>query len=216
MTDRTSAPGSGAADGRRLPLHQRAIEIDAYDDGDRLTVVARLRDVRPWAADAGRAVVHDMQLELTVSVADLVITSASATMHAFPHAECPGIEAAFSGLVGLSVARGYTRAVSERFVGVTGCSHLEHLARAIGPAVVQAVASGFAMAHRDGAVAPPERRPSGTPWLRNTCHVWAEGGVGEQKVALGAIPIDREEYPVPSLEVLRRRQAAVADDMPRP
>lgn len=184
------------------------MEIEAFDEGDEIGVVGRLRDVRPWAEDTGREVVHDMELDLTVRRSDLVITSAAARMNSFPHAECPGIEAAFGGLVGLSIGRGYTKAVSERFVGVAGCSHIEHLARAVGPAVVQAVASGYSAQLRDGVLPPPERRRGGAPWLRNTCHIWAEGGIGEQKIALGGFPSDRTEYPVPPLEVLRRRSAS--------
>ena len=39
---------------------------------------------------------------------DLTILGTYAVMHTFPHTECPGIESAFAGLVGLSVVRGYT------------------------------------------------------------------------------------------------------------
>ena len=67
-------------------------------------------------------------------------------MHAFPHTECPTIETAFAGLVGLSVARGYTREVQARFGGPRGCTHLEHLARSLGPVVIQAVTSRRALA----------------------------------------------------------------------
>jgi len=188
------------------------VEVEAFDEGEEIGVVARLRDLRPSAEGIGREVVHDMQLDLTVRRSDLVITSAAATMHAFPHAECPRIEAAFGGLVGLSIGRGYTKAVSERFVGVAGCSHIEHLARVVGPAVVQAVASGITAQLR--VLPPTERPPGGAPWLRNTCHIWAEGGVGEQKLALGGFPSDRTEYPVPPLEVLRKRRASAAEATP--
>ena len=44
--------------------------------------------------------VHDMELRVTVRVADMTITEADAVMHTFPHAECPGIVEAFAGLAG--------------------------------------------------------------------------------------------------------------------
>ena len=47
--------------------------------------------------------------------ADLMIVDAVAEMKTFPHAECTEIESKFSELIGLSVARGYTSAVQERF-----------------------------------------------------------------------------------------------------
>ena len=61
--------------------------------------------------------VHDMELRVVVGLDDLCVTEAQAEMHTFPHTECPGIAPAFAGLVGLSVARGYTCQVQSRFGG---------------------------------------------------------------------------------------------------
>jgi hypothetical protein len=201
-----------AVDPAVVPLHRRTLEFDVFDSGDSVRVAGRLKDLRPWAEDQGRMVVHDMELDLEVRRSDLVILAAQATMHTFPHAECTDIENAFAGLVGVSIGRGYTKAVTDRFVGVLGCSHLEHLARSLGPAVIQAVASGYSKQYADGILSPPSSRPTGAPWLKNTCHIWAEGGIGEQKVALGGFPSDREEYPVPPLEVLVRRRETRRQD----
>jgi hypothetical protein len=66
------------------------------------------------------------------------------------------------------IARGYTKAISGRFVGVLGCSHLEHLARALGPAVIQAVASAYSKQFADGVLPPPTSRPRSAPWLKDT------------------------------------------------
>ena len=122
-------------------------------------MVGRLRDTRPWAEDgAAVATVHDMELRVTVRNDDLVITEAEAAMHTFPHTECPGIVAAFAGLVGLSVARGYTREVQSRFGGPRGCTHLEQLARSLGPVVVQAVTSRRALAVSRGEADGPHLR----------------------------------------------------------
>lgn len=45
---------------------------------------------------------------------------------------------------------------------------------------------------------------NGLSWLTNTCHLWAEDGIGLQKVASGWRP-GKAEYPAPSLvEILRR------------
>ncbi len=162
----------------------------------------RLEDVRPWA-DGERSVslVHDMSLSVTVRVEDMTITQAAADMRVFPHAECPAILEAFEGLVGLGVARGYTRAVQERFGGPQGCSHLEHLARSLGPVVVQAVTSRRARALRRGET-PDLLSGAATPWARDTCHVWAEGGVAEQKLAAGWRP-GIGPYPAQPVEVIR-------------
>ena len=188
-----------------MPVHRRTIEFEAYDEGDALSVTGRLRDERPWAADTDRVEhVHDMDLPSLVRKDDLTITEATATMARFPHAECPSITDAFDDLVGLCISRGYTRAVQERFGGARGCTHLEQLARTVGPVVIQAMTSNRARdrdwQHLDAA---PSARPTLFP--RNTCHIWADGGVAEQKLAAGWRPGERAGYPAPPVEVFLRR-----------
>jgi hypothetical protein len=188
-------------------VHRRTIEFEAYDGGDSLSVTGRLRDERPWAEGSDRVEhVHDMDLALTIRKDDLTITAATATMARFPHNECPSITDAFGQLVGLNIGRGYTRAVQERFGGVKGCTHLEQLARTIGPVVIQAMTSIRARdrdwQHLDAA---PSARPTLFP--RNTCHIWAEGGIAEQKLAAGWRPGERAGYPAPPVEVFLRRGA---------
>ena len=193
----------GAPDaGSDVPLHRRSIVYEAFEEGEDLRVRGQLEDVRPWA-DGERSVslVHDMSLSVTVRVEDMTITRATAEMRVFPHAECPAVLEAFEGLVGLGVARGYTRAVQERFGGPLGCSHLEHLARSLGPVVVQAVTSRRARALGRGET-PDLLSGAATPWARDTCHVWAEGGVAEQKLAAGWRP-GIGSYPAQPVEVIR-------------
>jgi Protein of unknown function (DUF2889) len=199
MNDRSPVEDAAVA------LHRRSIVYEAFDEGEDLRVRARLEDVRPWA-DGERSVslVHDMSLSVTVRVADMTITGATAEMYTFPHAECPAILEAFEGLVGLSVARGYTREVQRRFGGPNGCSHLEHLARSLGPVVVQAVTSRRARALGRGET-PDLLSGAATPWARDTCHVWAEGGVAEQKLAAGWRP-GVGPYPALPVEVIRRAE----------
>lgn len=196
-----------AGDQEAEPVHRRTIEIDAFEEEDTYRVVGRLRDERPWAAAVGQVqYLHDMVLDVEVARTSMTIVAARATMHRFPHSECPGIEDAFGGLVGLNVARGYNREVQARFGRALGCSHLEFLARAIGPVVVQAMTSAGARSgyHPRAEGAGREVVASATRWLADTCHVWAVGGVGEQKLALGWRP-GVDGYPSPTLVELRRR-----------
>jgi hypothetical protein len=193
-----------------VALHRRTIEYEAYDVGDDVAVVGRLRDVRPWAEAYGAVErVHDMELRVTVRVDDLTITAAEAVMHTFPHAECPSIQPAFRGLVGLSVARGYTREVQQRFAGVRGCTHLEQVARSMGPFVIQAVTSRRALARARGDI-EHIFDGGGTPLPSNTCHVWAEGGVAEQKLASGWQP-GTGPYPSPAVATFVAARQAAAD-----
>ena len=188
-----------------VPVHRRSIEYEAFEVDGALTIVGKLQDSRPWAQapDVGR--VHDMELRVTVRMSDFTITDAEAVMRTFPHAECPSIVEAFRGMVGLSVARGYTRAVQERFGGVSGCTHLEHLARSLRPVVIQAATSCMARSRFDGQRARGDGDTGTSPVaIRNSCHVWAEGGIAEQKLALGWQP-GRDTYPAPALVHFARR-----------
>ncbi len=188
-----------------VPVHRRSIEYEAFEDDGALTVVGKLRDSRPWAQSPDIERIHDMELRVTVRLADFTITDADAVMRTFPHFECPAIVEAFRGLVGLSVARGYTRAVQERFAGVSGCTHMEHLARSLGPVVIQAATSTMARSRTGGRTELSHADTGTSPLaIRNSCHIWAEDGIAEQKLALGWQP-GRDDYPAPALVHFARR-----------
>lgn len=194
MSEPVSPPGP------EVPIHIRSIEYQAFDGGDELTIVGRLRDSRPWAVGTEAVErVHDMELRVTLGTSDLTISESTAIMHTFPHAECPGIVAAFRGLVGVRIGRGFTRQVQELFGGPRGCTHLEHLARSLGPVAIQAVTSKRARAIQRGE-AQDLITGSGSPWARNSCHVWAEGGPADRKLAAGWRP-GVGPYPSQSAEV---------------
>jgi hypothetical protein len=190
-------------DSEELPLLRRTIEMQVFERDGYHVVIGTLHDRRPWASGlVGPRDVHQMELGIVVRCADLVIVDAAATMGHFPHPECSSIEGSFSELIGLSVARGYTRAVQDRFGRERGCSHLEFLARALGPVVIQAITAAGArrMEHGEAEVLTG----GGMEWLANTCHIWAEDGIGMQKLAAGWLP-GQGEYPAPSLVEIRRR-----------
>ena len=185
-------------------MHRRTLGMDVFLRGDYFCVVGTLHDQRPWVGGAlGPRDLHVMELRVVVRRADLCIVDAAADMKSFPHAECTTIEPSFRDLMGLSVARGYTKAVQERFGRQRGCSHLEFLARALGPVVVQSVTSSVAWRVEKGDGQDPAGEGR-LDFLTNTCHVWAEDGPGLQKLALGWRP-GRLEYPAPALDEVRRR-----------
>jgi hypothetical protein len=180
--------------------------MEVFQRGDHFAVVGTLHDERPWAGGShGPRDLHVMELGLVVHRADMTIVDAAAEMKTFPHAECTQIEASFRDLIGLSVARGFTSAVQERFGRERGCSHLEFLARAIGPVVVQGVTSSAAWQVEMGDGQHPMRE-GGFSFLTNTCHVWAEDGPGPRKIAMGWRP-GNVEYPAPPAGEIRRRMA---------
>jgi hypothetical protein len=200
----TLAALAPAFDSPELPVHRRTIEVSVFERDGYHVVVGTLHDERPWASgEQGPRDLHRMKLSIVVRRADLVIVDAAATMETFPHAECPTIEDTFRDLIGLSVSRGYTSAVQARFGRERGCSHLEFLARALGPVVIQAITSSVARQAEEGD-GEPMFSDGGLAWLTNTCHLWAEDGIGPQKVATGWRP-GKAEYPAPSLVEIKRR-----------
>ena len=192
------------------PIHRRVIDMAVFERDGHHVVIGTLRDTRPWASGTlGPKELHYMELGIVVRRADLVIVDAAADMHTFPHAECTDIEPAFADLIGLSVSRGYTAAVQDRFGRQRGCSHLEFLARALGPVVIQAITSSAARRVElgDGEFPSPE---GGLAWLSNTCHVWADAGPGPEKVAVGWRP-GASEYPAPPVVEIRRRMGGTPE-----
>ena len=185
-------------------MHQRTIDMQVFEREGHLVVSASCTTSargRPASTGPGRAphgVGH------CGATSDLVIVDAAAVMHTFPHAECPEIQDSFSDLVGLSISRGYTNAVQKRFGRERGCSHLEFLARSLGPVVIQALSASAARRVENGEDPGGVQVEGGVQWLTNTCHLWAEGGIGQQKVAAGWRPA-KETYPAPSLVEIRRR-----------
>jgi hypothetical protein len=157
------------------------------------------------AGDGGRTV-HRMSLGVRIDARSRTITEADADMADFPHPECPVITASFGGLAGMSVTHGFNKELNRRFAGPAGCSHLVMLARVIAPAALLSLPAASSRRHaaqgrRDATGGKRTAEPEPSPWLRDSCHLWAAGGIGERKLALGWRP-RADIYPNPSLRSL--------------
>jgi len=173
------------------------VAFDVYPGtDDSVDVVGRLRDERPWAvAGEDLPTVHDLELSATVSLTDFVVRSVEVRFHTYPHTECPQIAAAYQQLVGVQVGRGWTQAMRDRLGGPAGCTHLRELARSMAPVLVQAAFSAR-VRENPGREGDEQRLRMVLPFLQGTCHIWAAGGVGEQKLDAGWVP-GTTPYPVP-------------------
>ncbi len=174
-------------------IHRRVYDCEAFTEGaDALRVRGHLTDTKPHGlclADGRRLVIHEMTIDLVVSIPDFEITAVETEMEIHPYQACRGILIDYQRLVGTSITRGYTHRVREMFGGPNGCSHLGALLQAMGPVAVQASWSLHTLHDEPEArlaedidPAEAERR------LRmntNTCHVWAENGEQLTLVALG-------------------------------
>jgi hypothetical protein len=167
------------------PVHVRTLTMEARRAGDALlAVTGRLVDTRPqgpgigWFGAANGSIIHDMRVTLYVRHPDLVITALTAEMVSHPYSLCPDALEPLQQLVGLSVARGFTRAVNERFGRQLGCAHLTALIQAMAPVVRQAVGPAFL----EYAEIP---KREGETWFVNTCQAWKEGGLLHRRLAAG-------------------------------
>jgi hypothetical protein len=166
-------------------LHTRDYETRVYQLSDReLLVRGVVSDRKPPGLyvddDPDPLEMHQMQLELRVSLPDLTIRGARVLFETYPHSNCPKIADDYEKLVGLSIARGFNHKIRDLFGGPKGCTHTNALLQAMAPAVVQSTWSVSIRRSR------AENRPlgSGNDAERdkrifantNTCHIWSEGG----------------------------------------
>jgi hypothetical protein len=173
--------------GHPLPAHVRTIEVQAArgpeaSEGPWLQVRGRLVDRRPQGLPADVNIahdgdrIHDVEVTMTVRYPDLVVTAIEGQMRTVPYRTlCPEALPPLQGLVGLSVSRGFTRAVNERLGRERGCTHVVALILAMAPVVRQGAGAAFGFGNAE--VVEPS---SGQPWFVNSCQAWREGGVLHQ------------------------------------
>jgi hypothetical protein len=173
-------------------IHTREYQVKVYKrDESTLLVRGAVRDSKEpglyIVGDPDPLTVHHMVVGLVVAFPSLEITDVEVEFESHPNPQCPSIADHYKGLIGLSVARGFTHKVRELFGGPRGCTHTTALLLAMGPAVVQSRFSMQVLSARERGIDPDrgfgglaempieERRKFWTFNL-NTCHVWAEDG----------------------------------------
>jgi hypothetical protein len=171
------------ADGNALRvLHDREYRVRAFRLAeDRVLIRGAVRDQKPPGLyieiDPQPLTIHHMQLDIEVSYPTLEILSAKVVFESHPHEQCVHIVDLYEGLVGLSIARGFTHRVRELFGGPRGCTHTTALIQAMAPVAVQCFFSLRAANAQDAGVgSAPNRMQREEMWAMNlnTCHVWAE------------------------------------------
>jgi hypothetical protein len=158
---------------------EKSVDVVAATD-DELWLVARLRDTSTALDDADDVeLIHDLRIDATISVPDLVIREITAHAEHQPYDRCAHTAAPVSGLVGLSLRRGYRRAVMEKLGGTLGCSHFLTLALDLSATNVLSIY----LRMRSLTENSPESRADGTwaatglvvePNLMNACLALAE------------------------------------------
>lgn len=164
-------------------IHTRRYEVRTYRvDATRFVLRGVVVDEKPPGlyvdGDDEPLWVHHMVVDLEVAYPSFVIEKVSVTFNEHPYLRCGDIEPDYQGLVGVSIARGYTKKVKDLFGGPRGCTHIGALLAAMGPVAIQ---SGWSM--RAGTSAAPDAPPPGPEESErartanlNTCHMWDEEG----------------------------------------
>ena len=168
----------------RTPIHTRTIEGHGFRRDDGLwDIEGRLVDTKSYPFDnQHRGTIeigeplHEMWLRLTVDDT-LTIRAVEAETDNGPYAICGAITPNFRLLVGLKIRPGFTKAVSERVGGVSGCTHLVELVGRLATVAFQTVYPVLARERnqRPDQMRDPDR-PKRPPPLLNTCHVFASDG----------------------------------------
>jgi hypothetical protein len=192
-----------------LPLiHQRRYDVRSYrQSATELRLRGTVTDEKPpgvYFDDDQPLTVHHMVVDLVVSFPALEIRSVEVVLETHPHQECVRIEEAYQKLVGVSIARGFSRTVKDLFGGPRGCTHVGALLQAMAPVAIQSTWSMQALS--EGEIAVTIDRSRGAEGLRdamrfnlNTCHVWAEDG----EIVSGVLRGDELPPPVWAVERLR-------------
>lgn len=125
----------------------RNISIDAFEEGpDRFVLRGSLTDqrhlpYRQYLSGEIRepGVIHNMEIEVEISIPELRILSAQARMEAVPNEDCREIRDSINKIVGLSISRGFTKKVRDLLGESRGCLHLTNLVLVMGSAAAQAL-----------------------------------------------------------------------------
>jgi hypothetical protein len=122
-------------------IHHRTYDVLSYRlANDRFMLRGIIHDQKPpgiyFDGDPDPLSVHHMVVDLTLTFPTLEIVAADVTMNVTPHTSCNRIEPDYQQLVGLSIARGFSRKVKDLFGGPSGCTHIGALLQAMAPVAV--------------------------------------------------------------------------------
>jgi len=142
----------------REHTHTRRVRFEGYKRADGLwDIEAHLTDVKNHDCQlltgvrrAGQPI-HEMWIRLTID-RGLNVVDATAASDAVPYpGGCEAIAPAYRKLIGLNLARGFRKAVTERLGGVLGCTHPTEMLAGMPTAAIQTFAGEMKEERDDGS-----------------------------------------------------------------
>ncbi len=172
----------------RAPAHTRHVTYRGYPRDDGLwDIEGELHDSKAYALTLrGRGElpagtpVHHMHVRLTIDDA-MKIVDIVAVLDSAPFGECQQAAPPVQGLIGVTLGRGWRRAIDEAMGGVRGCTHLRELLFGAATAAFQTLGS-----HREqmrlqrGEPAMDQSEP---PYYMGQCMSWAFDGPVVARIA---------------------------------
>ena len=160
----------------------RNISLDAFENGTDSFVLRgtltdqRLLPYRQYLSGEMRepGIIHNMILEMEISIPDLRIISAQAEMLAVPNDDCVKIRGCIDKIVGLSINRGFTKKVRDTLGESKGCLHLTNLVLTMGSAAAQALWAFYSS--RKDHERTGRFRELDANLLINSCWLWRPDG----------------------------------------
>jgi cytidylate kinase len=160
----------------------RNISIDAYEGGpDSFIIRGTLKDdrrlpFRQYLSGEMRepGTIHHMTVEMEISLPELVILSAKCSMPSVPNEDCCEISGCVDRVIGLSIKRGFTRAVRDLLGGNKGCLHITQLVLTMGSAAAQALWAFNSS--RAAAERKVRSKDLDEAMLINSCWLWRPDG----------------------------------------
>jgi hypothetical protein len=172
----------------RTLKHTRAIKVEAFarDDGlwdfDAHITDIKTRDFKLTTGNRPAGVpVHDLWLRITVDTS-LMIVDAESVSDGVPFPGfCHTINPAYQQLIGLSLLRGFRKALQQRLSGIDGCTHLTELAQVLPTAAIQAFAGEISMpgdgsVNKDAQDNDSANRQTTKPFQIDRCHAMRSDG----------------------------------------
>lgn len=166
----------------KLHFFSRNISLNAFEKGpDRFLLTGTLTDQRllPYRQYLSGEMhepgaIHDMEVEMEISIPELLIISVQGRMLSVPNDGCAESQGSIEKIVGLSINRGFTRKVRDLLGESRGCLHLTNLVLAMGSAATQALWAFYSS--RKEQERTRRFKELDTELLLNSCWLWRPDG----------------------------------------
>ncbi len=180
-------PTPGCPLQKKERIHSRTITVNTYEtDDSSLLVEGGLVDERFFPSfyysrneflEPG--IVHDIRVEMKVTLPRLEITEVRSKMGKTPIQDCIGVESSAEKIAGMRIKPGFSRDLKERLGGTAGCLHRTTLIYHMGAAAVQGMWAWYSRKRQDGSTRSLDYDPG---ILKNSCWLWREDGPFFEKV----------------------------------